>query len=207
MPKIHPGATLTPRFSDFLPAWLAQQPWYSGSGAPSPSPIGYFRFEDPAGAVGMETHLVSTGSERYQIPMSYRSAPIGKTALRPCDADALITTAEHSVLGTRWIYDAVADPVWRNELLRLVRNEKLSEPSGRHSSAPAYARGHRLTTSEAVTEPVIELNRSIRPGTRPGGRDVIGAVMGTWYPDGDEAPPVEGCLATVRRSEPSPVRP
>jgi hypothetical protein len=72
---IHPGTTLIPHFSEFLPAWLARQPWYAGCSTPFPTPVGYFRFEDPVGEVGIETHLVSDGRAVYQIPMTYRGAP------------------------------------------------------------------------------------------------------------------------------------
>ena len=74
MAKVHPGATLTPHFREFLPPWVARQPWYRGTGTPSLSPVGYFRFEDPAGEVGIETDLVTDGSALYQIPMTYRGA-------------------------------------------------------------------------------------------------------------------------------------
>lgn len=59
MSKIHRGATLTPHFRDFLPTWLARQPWYRGTDIPSLSPIGYLRMEDPAGQVGVETHVLT----------------------------------------------------------------------------------------------------------------------------------------------------
>jgi hypothetical protein len=138
VPKIHPGATLVPHFRDFLPAWLARQPWYLGSGVPTLEPVGYFRFEDPAGEVGVETHLVRADGTLYQVPLTYRGAPLP-------DADAaLVTTAEHSVLGTRWIYDAAADPVWTAQLLDLVRTGGVSEPSTRRGVGPAEARGVRL---------------------------------------------------------------
>jgi hypothetical protein len=48
---VYPGATLTPHFGDFLPPWVARQPWYVGVGVPSLVAVGFFRFEDPAGAV------------------------------------------------------------------------------------------------------------------------------------------------------------
>ena len=76
MAKVHPGATLVPHFRDFLPAWMARQPWYRGNDIPSLSPVGYFRFEDPAGEVGIETHVVTDGLVLYQIPLTYRGAPL-----------------------------------------------------------------------------------------------------------------------------------
>ena len=91
MGKIHAGATLTPSFRDFLPAWVASRPWYEGPGTPRPA--GFFRFEDPVGQVGVETHLLHNGEAVYQVPLTYRPAPLA--------GGLLVTTAEHSVLGTR----------------------------------------------------------------------------------------------------------
>ncbi len=198
MAMVHPGATLTPHFLDFLPAWLARQPWYITSGTLSLSPVGYFRFEDPAGAVGVETHLLTDGAVVYQIPMTYRDAPIDGTPGGRPGADRLIAIAEHSVLGTRWIYDAVDDPVWVNEMLRLVRTEGVSGPSGRRGVAPAQARGHRLTTRDVPAGADIELIRVIVAGAQPEGAGVIGVVLGSWSPGGAGVLSVDGCLAVLR---------
>jgi hypothetical protein len=195
--KVHPGATLTPHFRDFLPQWVARQPWYQGSGTPSLAPVGYFRFEDPAGEVGIETHLVTDGQVVYQIPMTYRGAPLKDGG--PAASAALVATAEHSVLGTRWIYDAEADLVWRGELLRLIRAGGVSEPGSKRGVAPAEARGQLLTAGELpVGSVVIELQRVLAPGDSAGALDAAGQVMGTWHPRGPGTPAVTGCLAVVR---------
>jgi hypothetical protein len=195
--EVHPGATLTPHFRDFLPQWVGRQPWFRGSGVPSLTPIGYFRFEDPSGEVGIETHLVTDGLVVYQVPMTYRGAPIKDGG--PAAAAALMATAEHSVLGTRWIYDGEADPVWRSELLRLVRAGGVSEPGSKRGVAPAEARGHLLTAGKLTADSVIiELQRVLAPGHSAGDLDAAGRVMGTWYPGGPGAPAVTGCLAVVR---------
>jgi hypothetical protein len=193
MAKIHPGATLTPHFRDFLPQWVARQPWYSGTSITPLSPVGYFRFEDPAGQVGIETHLVTDGSTLYQLPMTYRDAPLRHES--PNWADPLIATAEHSVLGTRWIYDGVADPVWRSELLRLIRTNGVSEPSGRKGVKPAQAHGHRLEMTELTGDTVtIEVMRVVT-ADRPDNQDnLAGLVMGTWHPD-SSGTATTGCLA------------
>lgn len=197
MAKIHPGATLTPHFRDFLPEWVARQPWYLGEGVPSLAPVGYFRFEDPAGEVGVETHLVSDGSALYQVPMTYRGAPInGGTE------QALIATAEHSVLGTRWIYDGEKDPIWAGEVLRLIHAEGVSEPSGKRGVGEAQARGRRVTQDD-LTDVRIELRRVLVTGDLPDEPGTIGLMMGTWRPNGPDAPAETGCLATVR-SDPEP---
>jgi len=57
--------TLTPAFRDFVPGWIARQPWYRGAGVPATRPVGFFRLEDPAGEVGIETHLLTDGAAVY----------------------------------------------------------------------------------------------------------------------------------------------
>jgi hypothetical protein len=189
MGKVHVGATLVPHFRDFLPGWVARQTWYRGSGTPALRPVGYFRFEDPDGLVGIETHLVSDGTDVYQIPMTYRSGPIG--------VPGLIATAEHSVLGTRWIYDGAVDPVWRQELMRLVRTGGVSDPSAKRGVAPAEARGCLLGTVAPDTA-TIDLRRLLIPDATAA---VAGDVVGTWFPDGPESPAVTGLLAVVRQAD------
>ena len=59
--------------------------------------------------------LVRTGDGPvYQVPLTYRDA-------RMSGADEwLLGTTEHSVLGTRWVYDAVGDPVYAAALASAV---------------------------------------------------------------------------------------
>ena len=175
---ITPGATLTPHFRDFLPGWVARQPWYEGGAGFGM--VGSFRLEDRDGAVGLETHLVGDPSAVYQVPMSYRGAPL--------PGGALIAEAEHSVLGRRWIYDAVTDPVWTRELLALVAAGASAGPGGRAGSATAV--GHLLRP--LPTAPRIEVVRRLAPGPLP---DAAGVLMGSWT----QGPtPVEGPLVVVR---------
>src|SRR3954464_8558557 len=98
-------ATLKPTKAELIAQWAPTQPW----GPPADAPIeviGSYRFDDPDGRVGMETHLVSAGDTLLQVPLSYRDAPLA-------GADgALITEMEHSVLGTRWVYDGLRDPLF-----------------------------------------------------------------------------------------------
>lgn len=76
--------------------------------------LGAYRFDDPAGQVGIETVLVQAGADVLHIPMTYRSEPLA-------GADEWgIGTFEHSVLGTRWVYSACADPVYANQLVRAI---------------------------------------------------------------------------------------
>src|SRR5690242_16472202 len=171
MGKIHAGATLTPRFRDFLPAWVARQPWYEGTGAVRPT--GFFRFEDPAGQVGVETHLLQDGEAVWQVPLTYRPAPLPD--------GRLVTTAEHSVLGTRWIYDAVTDPVWIAAVLDLVAAGGVTDPASRTGFDAAEARG-RLIRPGLLTPDSIDLDRRIFPNAPP--QDAAGVVTGSWHQDG-----------------------
>ena len=96
-------ATITPTKAELIAEWAPTQPW----GPPADAPIeviGSYRFDDPEGRVGMETHLVAAGGSLVQIPLTYRDEPLD-------GADgALIVEMQHSVLGTRWVYDGLRDP-------------------------------------------------------------------------------------------------
>ncbi len=193
-------ATLTPPFRDFLPPWIARQPWYSGVGVPATRPVGFYRLADPAGVVGLETHLLTDGSAVCQIPMSYRDAPLRQLAggSQADPVTALITKAEHSELGTRWIYDAVRDPVWVAVTTELVEAEGSATTRSNDAIGPASARGVRYQGWPAGAEPAIELNRVLVAGHRPEGTDVVGAVMGSWHAAGADGPATAGCLAVLR---------
>jgi hypothetical protein len=96
-------ATITPTKAELIAAWAPTQPW----GAPAAGSfdvIGSYRFDDPEGRVGMESHLVMAGGVLLQVPLTYRDEPL------PGAEDALITEMHHSVLGTRWVYDGLRDP-------------------------------------------------------------------------------------------------
>ncbi|MDD0856964.1 hypothetical protein NHF46_02405 [Arthrobacter alpinus] len=76
--------------------------------------FGAFRFDDPAGEVGIETHVVAVDGKTYQVPLTYRGAPLEGAE------EFLVTTMDHSVLGSRWVYDATADPVYVSELAAAI---------------------------------------------------------------------------------------
>ena len=98
-------ATITPTKSELIAAWAPSQPW-----GPSPADaidvIGSYRFDDPDGRVGMETHLVTAGGALLQIPLTYRDEPLDGAE------GALIVEMQHSVLGTRWVYDGLRDSLF-----------------------------------------------------------------------------------------------
>jgi len=183
---------------DFLPTWLAGQRWYAGKGRrPQLRRLGGFRFEDPEGEVGVETHITADVSVSppvvYQVPLSYRAAPL------PGAEHALVSTTEHSELGRRWVYDATHDPVYVRALLRLVltsggpRPPETPQPPGRepevvlghHTSGPtdvglassSVLRGEQSNTSIICTvhdpsgtraEPIIvKVFRTLQAGDNP----------------------------------------
>jgi hypothetical protein len=96
-------ATITPEKAELIAEWAPTRPWGPAADVPV-AVIGSFRFDDPEGRVGMETHLVRAGDALFQVPLTYRDEPlVGGT-------DACITEMQHSVLGTRWVYDGLRDP-------------------------------------------------------------------------------------------------
>jgi len=96
-------ATITPTKAELIAEWAPTQPWGPPSDI-SVEVIGSYRFDDPDGRVGMETHLARAGGSLLQVPLTYRDEP-----LEGAD-DALIGEMQHSVLGTRWVYDGLRDP-------------------------------------------------------------------------------------------------
>jgi len=102
MALIH-RATIRPTKLELLTDWVPTQPW----GEPGLELVGAYRFDDPDGEVGIETHIVATAAGHLlQVPLTYRGAPLA-------GADRfLVCTMEHSVLGPRWVYDATGDPVY-----------------------------------------------------------------------------------------------
>ena len=108
-------AELHPEKLELLAAWLPSRPWYRGPAAPALSRVVSYRFDDPDGEVGVETLLVRTGDgPLLQVPLTYRNAPLDG------HDHWLVGTAEHSVLGRRWVYDACGDPVYANVLANTI---------------------------------------------------------------------------------------
>lgn len=99
-------ATIEPSKLDMLAAWLPSQEWFIPVPDAELERVASFRFDDPAGQVGMETLLIRHGAWMYQVPLVYRNAPVPELAA------FLLTSTEHSVLGTRWVYDATGDPLY-----------------------------------------------------------------------------------------------
>ena len=112
MALIH-RATVIPSKLTLLTGWLPSRPWFTGEA--DVKSLGAYRFDDPAGEVGVETLLLQAGDGPvFHVPLTYRDAP------RVGADEFLIGTTEHSVLGTRWVYDGCGDPVWATALATAV---------------------------------------------------------------------------------------
>lgn len=71
---LYHDATITPTKAELIADWVPTQSW----GPPAALPIdviGAYRFDDPEGRVGMETHLVTAGESILQVPLTYRDHP------------------------------------------------------------------------------------------------------------------------------------
>lgn len=95
-------AELTPGKTELVGAWLGTQPW-----APSGeiAQVASYRLDDPAGKVGIEGLLLDAAGTPLHVLLTFREAPLEGAE------DFLLGTAEHSVLGRRWVYDGCIDPV------------------------------------------------------------------------------------------------
>lgn len=108
---------LSPGKLELIEEWLPKQPWANVEPGTKLSRVSSFRFDDPAGEVGVEFHLVKAvdGDDTvYQVPLTYRGAPLAGAE------EHLITEMDHPKLGHRWVYDGAADPVCVLETLRAI---------------------------------------------------------------------------------------
>jgi hypothetical protein len=144
-------AMLVPSKLELLSAWLPGRSWFTGDAELQRT--GAYRFDDPAGEVGVETLLLRAGGDPvFQVPLTYRNAAL------PGKDDFLLGTTEHSVLGRRWVYDGCADPVWASALARAIltggtQAEEFVDRSGRlESRAPSATVKGSGATGTAVPE-------------------------------------------------------
>jgi len=132
-------ATLEPSKAELLGAWLSTQAW---APAGEPEIIAAYRFDDPAGKVGIESFLLAVGDRTLHVPLSYREAPL--------DGAAEIGTMAHSVLGRRWVYDGCTDPV-------AVRAFLVAMATGGQEAALEVYDGDQLL---AVRDPEVRVSGS-----------------------------------------------
>jgi len=144
MALIH-RTTMVPTKLDLLTRWLPDQPWYRTGGAPRLDRAGGFRLDDPAGEVGIEFMFVidTPAGVTYHVPLSYRGAPLAGAEA------ALVGTAEHGVLGRRWIYDGTGDPVVVAQLLALVQGQAHPQAQS-ETDTPDHSVGRHPARSGAL---------------------------------------------------------
>jgi hypothetical protein len=157
----------------------------------------------------------------YQVPLTYRASGYQGAG------DALIGTAEHGVLGPRWIYDGPHDPVLVAQLVALIQGAAqaqaqsesdtpdptvLSQPlgSGDLTDCAVTANGAhgtelRVDTASAEAAPtgqvLVRINRVLTPdnGGTPFNDSGQAGVAATWrLPDGTQ---VRGIFATAHYAE------
>ena len=220
--------TMSPGKLELLAAWLPAQPWYHSTGRPPElARAGGFRLDDPQGEVGIEFMVITdgpgSGAAAYQVPMTYRAHAL------PGAGSSLIGTAEHGVLGPRWIYDGTEDPVLAAQLAALIQGE--AEPQAQsvsHTPDPTvtvqpvtravltvtgsavaasgpYGTDLRIQAAGADGTPggqlMVRIHRVLRPGDTADGA-LQPCLWAPWrLPDG---PPARGVLASARYRQHQP---
>jgi hypothetical protein len=227
MAIIH-DTTMTPGKLDLLRVWLPAQPWYLNSGrGPELTKVGGFRLDDPAGEVGIEFMVVNDGSAdraiTYQVPLTYRAGPLAAAA------GGLIGTAEHGVLGRRWIYDGTRDPVLVAQLVALIQGEAQPQAQSVSSTPDPTVIGQpvangSLTVARSTTAAngpsgtdlriqaagadgmrggqfLVRINRILHPGdgTPAAGDPGLPCLSATWRLA--DGTPARGIFATARYSQ------
>jgi hypothetical protein len=134
-------ADLVPTKLELINAWLPTHDWFRGLADAEVTRVTAGRLDDPDGEVGVEIILVRAGDGPiYHTPLTYRGAPL------PGAEAWLLGTTEHSVLGTRWVYDACGDPVYARVLADAII-------TGAHEAKEYVedADGHRERREPAMT--------------------------------------------------------
>lgn len=151
-------ATLSPSKQELVESWLPSRSWADGHRIAEK--VAEYRFDDPAGEVGVETILwLTEDGSVLQTPLTYRAAPLAGAE------EHLIGTTEHSVLGQRWAYDGCGDPVWAATLAAGIvtgarQSQMFVEEDGQRIDIPA--RMEVLGSGSGVDGPAITSVDSVR---------------------------------------------
>jgi hypothetical protein len=218
--------TMSPGKLELLMAWLPGQPWYAAAAdKPELAKAGGFRLDDPAGEVGIEFMAVTSQpgarAVTYLVPMTYRGHALASASR------ALIGTAHHGVLGRRFIYDGLCDPVLVAQMLALIQGQAKAQMQNVSNTPDPAVTGHPVTTRSLTAmesmivangpsgsdvrvgtgdggtvnaELIIHVNRVLQPGATPRVQTGQPCLSGTWrQPDGST---VRGVLATAKYTVP-----
>jgi hypothetical protein len=169
--------TLVPSKLELLAAWLPTQGWYAGPlGGLGLAKVGGFRLDDPDGEVGIEFMVVRDDAARdvtaYLVPMTYRASPLSRAETH------LIGTAEHGVLGHRWIYDGTHDPVLLAQLAQLIQGRAAAQAQSQSNTPDATV--HTLPVDGVPPERLsVWIARRLVPAD-PAAATEPGQVTGLW---------------------------
>lgn len=150
------AAQISPGKLEIVTDWLSTRPWAADVDlAASPlTAVSAYRFDDPDGEVGMEVHIVASGDRTFQVPLTYRGAPLDG------GDDHLITTMDHSVLGKRWVYAGMGDPLFRRRLDHAI------------ATAGTSAKQFRVDDEGNRLEEITDVAHARGTGPLPGAGDV-----------------------------------
>jgi len=155
MAHLHASVMVPPKL-ELVTGWLRRQPWADGDLEGPLERVGAFRWDDPAGEVGVEVLLFATrDGVLLHVPATYRDAP-----LEGAD-EHLMGTTEHSVLGRRWVYDGCADPVWATAASRAAltgghqAEERLEAADGTVTVREPSVRAHGTGSAGAGSVPAV----------------------------------------------------
>lgn len=153
-------ASIVPTKLEAINAWLPQQPWALDAG--EVATLGAFRFDDPAGEVGVETFLVRDAAGGVlQVPLTFRGAPL------PDGERWLVTTMEHTVLGPRWVYDGCGDPAYVATLAATIADaagearEVVRQDDGTEVERDPSARAHGTGGAAPLADTALDVGRAL----------------------------------------------
>ncbi len=133
----------------------------------------------------------------YHVPLTYRGAPLDGAG-----EEALVGTAEHGVLGRRWVYDGVHDPLLVGQVRELLRGRSVPQAQSLTDTPdPTVEPWLDETLAREGGEPALDFVRVLREGPPR-------APAASW-PDGAtrRGASSSGSATTGRRHCPSPRRP
>ena len=157
-------ATLNPSKLELISGYLPTLSWFPESGSEGLELVGAYRFDDPANEVGVEIHIVKGGSgQEFQIPLTYRAQ-----ALEGAEA-GLVGMMEHSVLGSRWVYNGCVDPVFVGTMASAIltggtQAELLIEIDGEMTTREPTVRVKGSGTPDTPVPDVAALAITYNPG-------------------------------------------